>query len=145
MGPIVKWWYLRVPSEAFISIPKLLTSLLTQSPNWLAQVSVGFSSIEVQCLRAVIGQHPREDRILVQVIARPPSQCVQLQCQRQSVYDNTTACTLARAYYASKHSLSDTTQHSTAHADTAQHSRCNTADTTQHSTMQHPRRLNRLA
>lgn len=76
--PIVKRWNLRVASEALISVLKLLTPLIIQGPNRLAKVPICLWGIQVQCLRSVVCQNPREDRVLVQVIECTPCQCVQL-------------------------------------------------------------------
>ena len=78
MRSIVERWNLRVAPEALISVLELLTPLLIQCTNRLAEVPICLWGIQVQCLRIVVCQNPREDRVLVQVIECTPCQCVQL-------------------------------------------------------------------
>ena len=72
MGAIMKGGYLWVPSEALVSVLELHAPLLIQGANRLAQVPIGPGGVEVQACRGVVGQHPGEDWLLVEIIDRAP-------------------------------------------------------------------------
>lgn len=57
-----------------ISFPKLLQSIGALSTHGLGEVTEGGRVGEVQLKRVVIGEDPREHRVLHQVVIRPPRQ-----------------------------------------------------------------------
>ena len=61
-----------------VSIDQLLQAIWIQCPYWLTQIPIHFGIAQVNLLAFIIGQHPRKDRVLGDVIECSP--CHQVQC-----------------------------------------------------------------
>ena len=65
-----------------------LQALAVQRPDRPGQVAEGGGLVEVQDRGGVVSQHPGEHRVLVQVVVRAPSKCVELQPRVQHAVDS---------------------------------------------------------